>query len=88
MSDFIVRFHGVKLGEEHLERVQSAIQKAVLAEVPAASLTGYTPDPDGSDTGTIIVLPNHIWRGLIYMPAAALRENLETLNATYSVVAD
>jgi len=90
MSDFIVRFHGLKLGEEHLERVQSAIQKAVMTEVSAASLASYTPDPDGPDNGggTVIVLPNHIWRGIIVLPSAALRNSLEAVNATYAVVAE
>jgi hypothetical protein len=90
MSDFIVRFHGLKLGEEHLERVQSAIQKAVMTEVSAASLASYTPDPDGPDNsgGTVIVLPNHIWRGIIVLPSASLRNSLEAVNATYSVVAE
>ncbi len=90
MSDFIVRFHGLKLGDEHLERVQSAIQKAVMTEVSAASLASYTPDPDGPDNGggTVIVLPNHIWRGIVVLPSAILRNSLEAVNATYSVVAE
>jgi hypothetical protein len=88
MSDFIVRFHGLALNPEHEQRVQAAIQKAVLAEVAAGSIAGYTPDPDGSDTGgSLAFLPNHIWRGIIYMPAAALREDLGAINTPLRVVA-
>ena len=89
MSDFIVRFHGLSLSEEHTERVQAAIQKAVMAEIPASSLSAYTPNPDddSSGGGTLVFLPGHIWRGIIYMPAAALRNELSTINAGLHVVA-
>jgi hypothetical protein len=90
MSDFIVRFHGLALSEEHTERVQAAIQKAVQTEISAASLSAYTPNPDDPGSGgggTLIFLPGHIWRGIIYMPAAALRNELNTLNAGLQVVA-
>ncbi|HEY9126768.1 MAG TPA: hypothetical protein VIM62_06560 [Acidobacteriaceae bacterium] len=89
MSDFIVRFHGLKLSEEHAERVQAAIQKAVTAEISASSLASYTPNPDDPGSGgggNIIYLPNHIWRGIIYMPAAVLRNEANTLSAGLSVV--
>jgi hypothetical protein len=87
MSDFIVRFHGVELSKEHTQRVQASIQKAVMAEVSASSLAGYTPNPDGPDDsgGSLVFLPNHIWRGIIYMPAASLRENLAEINAPLQV---
>ncbi len=86
MSDFIVRFQGLKLADEHLDRVQAAIQKAVLAEISASSIAGYTPDPDGPENGTVVILPNHIWRGIIYMPSAALAKNIKTLTANLGVV--
>jgi len=86
MSDFIVRFHGLSLSEEHTQRVQAAIQKAVMTEIPASSLSAYTPDPDGPEDGTLIFLPGHIWRGIIYMPAGALRNELNTINAGLQVV--
>lgn len=89
MSDFIVRFHGLALSPEHEQRVQASIQKAVLAEVAAGSIAGYTPNPDDSGTGggSLVFLPNHIWRGIIYMPAAALREDLAAVRAPLRVVA-
>ena len=91
MSDFIVRFHGLALSEAHTERIQAAIQKAVQTEISASSLAAYTPNPDdpgnGGGSGTFIYLPNHIWRGIIYMPAAALREELGAINTGLKVVA-
>jgi hypothetical protein len=89
MSDFIVRFHGVELSKEHAQRVQASIQKAVMAEVSASSLAGYTPNPDdpGNGGGSLVFLP-HIWRGIIYMPAAAnVREQIATANTPLAVVA-
>jgi hypothetical protein len=76
MSDFIVRFHGIELSKEHASRVQAAIQKTVLAEVSSVSSVG-TPDPDGTGDsgGSVLFLSNHIWRGIIYLPAAVLAEN-------------
>jgi hypothetical protein len=87
MSDFIVRFHGLKLTQEHTERIQASIQKAVMAEVSAASLAGFTPDPDGPEDGSLFFLPGHIWRGIIYMPAAALRADVNAINTPLQVVA-
>jgi hypothetical protein len=88
MSDFIVRFHGLSLSEEHAERVQAAIQKAVIAEVSASSLASYTPNPDDPDSsgGQLIFLPGHIWRGIIYMPAGALRGELNAVTSGLKVV--
>ena len=88
MSDFIVRFHGIELSKEHAQRVQASIQKAVMAEVSASSLAGYTPNPDDPDSGggSLVFLP-HIWRGIIYMPAANVREQLATVNTPLAVVA-
>ena len=87
MSDFIVRFHGVELSREHAERVQASIQKAVMTEVASSALAGFTPDPDGSEgTGSLAFLPNFHWRGIIYMPAASLREDLAAINAPLRVV--
>jgi hypothetical protein len=87
MSDFIVRFHGIALSPEHEQRVQASIQKAVLAEVAAGSIAGYTPDPDGTDIGgSLAFLPNHIWRGIIYLPAAALRADLTAITEPLTVV--
>ena len=88
MSDFIVRFHGLALSPEHEQRVQASIQKAVLAEVAAGSIAGYTPNPDDTGTGgSLAFLPNHIWRGIIYLPAASLRADLNAITAPLSVVA-
>ncbi len=85
MSDFIVRFHGIELSEEHVARVQASIQKTVLAEV--SSLASLTPDPDGSGDsgGSVVFFPGHIWRGIIYLPAAVLAENPGVINAPLRV---
>jgi hypothetical protein len=88
MSDFIVRFHGLSLTEEHTQRVQAAIQKAVMTEISAASISSYTPNPEdpgnGGGSGHLAYFPLK-WRGIIYMPAANLRNELNTLNADLKV---
>ncbi len=69
MSDFIVRFHGIELSQEHKQRIQAAIQKAVVTEVSSASLSAYTPNPDDPGSGGgVLYWPPHWWLGIIYLP--------------------
>jgi hypothetical protein len=87
MSDFIVRFQGIKLNAEQEARVQHSIQKAVLAEVSSSAIAGYTPDPDGSgDGGNRLAYFPLKWRGIIYLPAD-LRNLSETLTTPLTVTA-
>lgn len=84
MSDFIVRFEGLELSKEHQGRLQSAIQKTVLAEL-SSSLASLTPNPDDPDTpGVVAFLPPR-WRGIILLPADALRNNSKILQDELTV---
>jgi hypothetical protein len=87
MSDFIVRFEGLELSKEHQGRLQSAIQKTVLAELSSSALAGATPNPDDPDTpGVIAFLPPR-WRGIIVLPADVLRDNPKILQTDLAVQA-
>ncbi len=82
MSDFIVRFEGVKLSREQQHHVQAAIGAAVESALSSAS---FTPNPDDSGGGGSVVFIPRRWNGRWIIAEAALKDNPGLLNTPLTV---
>jgi hypothetical protein len=85
VSDFIVRFEGVKLSREQQHHVQAAIGAAVESALSHAS---FTPNPDdsggGGGGGSVVFIPRR-WNGRWIIAEAALKDNPGLLNSPLTV---
>ncbi len=84
MSDFIVRFEGVKLSREQQHHVQAAIGAAVESALSHASFTPNPDDSGGGGGGSVVFIPRR-WNGRWIIAEAALAENPGLLNAPLTV---
>ncbi len=84
MSDFIVRFEGVKLSREQQHHVQAAIGAAVESALSHASFTPNPDDSGGGGGGSVVFIPRR-WNGRWIIAEAALAENPGLLNKPLTV---
>lgn len=84
MSDFIVRFEGVKLSSEQQHHVQAAIGAAVESALSHASFTPNPDDSGGGGGGSVVFIPRR-WNGRWIIAEAALAENPGLLKAPLTV---